>query len=610
LAEAFKVRALDDILAIEQSGIDAFLRAPTPFGLINASAERAADSIALRYLRSIDDPDSDLVLSYAELVSQIRQTANLFRRSGVGPTDAVAILAPHTAATQIALWAAQLAGRACPINPMLRPDHVSELIEASGAKVAVILGANRDMDVWSALVPHLRENGRLTHILDCDSDGSTAGSDGSLEDLRARESETLEFVVPDGSDALAAFFHTGGTTGAPKLALHARRNEAFVAQAAALMYDLGPDDVLINGFPLFHVAGAFVYGLSVLAAGGEILIPTRLGMRNRRFIETIWQQVKRYGVTVIGGVPTVMSALSVVPVNDDITTLRMMLTGGSPLPTELAEDFERRIGKPVRNILGMTECAGVVTIEPFHGLRTPGSTGLRLPFTDVRAFRRTSDGVDLSSPCEADEIGVIALRGPNVSPGYSDAGRNPGTFEPGGWLVSGDIGYVDNVGRVFVTGRAKDVIIRGAHNIDPALIEDALLQHPAVAVAAAVGQPDPYAGEMPVAYVTLKPGADVDANALRDFIVPLVAEPAAHPKRVTIVDAMPMTPIGKIFKPALRTLATRTAFEEALLGVGLRRDSFEISCGEEQTTVRLADPALAESARKALVGMPIRYLVT
>jgi len=178
----------------------------------------------------------------------------------------------------------------------------------------------------------------------------------------AENGASFDFDVANTPDAIAAYFHTGGTTGAPKLALHTHGNQAFVARSAALMYDLRPEDVLINGFPLFHVAGAFVYGLSVLSAGGTLVIPTRLGMRNRSFISSIWRQVERYRVTAIGGVPTVISALNSVAVDADISSLRVMLTGGSPLPTELAEAFERGTGKPVRNILGMTECAGVVTI--------------------------------------------------------------------------------------------------------------------------------------------------------------------------------------------------------------------------------------------------------
>ncbi len=462
------------------------------------------------------------------------------------------------------------------------------------------------MDIWTTLVPALRQAGGLTHILHADADATTTNSDGCFEDLIAAENgDRLDFADHPAPDAIAAYFHTGGTTGAPKLALHTHRNQAFVARGAALMLDLGADDVVINGFPLFHVAGAFVYGLSVLSAGGTLVIPTRLGMRNRGFINSIWCQVEKHRVTAIGGVPTVISALNAVPVDADISSLRVMLTGGSPLPTELADSFERATGKPVRNILGMTECAGVETIEPVLGARTPGSTGLRLSFTQLQVFRAAASAADLDAPCGIGETGIVALRGPHVGPGYSERNRNPGTFERD-WLISGDLGHLDAEGRLFITGRAKDVIIRGAHNIDPAMIEDALLQHPDVALAAAVGQPDSYAGELPVAFVTLKAGATTDADDLRRAIDPLVSEPAAMPKHIWILPDLPMTPIGKIYKPALRILATKHAIETALLAAGLAATEVEIAASDAGTVIQVA-PQHVHAAKQALLGMPVRY---
>src|SRR5262249_8486885 len=174
-----------------------------------------------------------------------------------------------------------------------------------------------------------------------------------------------------------------------------------------------------------------------------------LGMRNRDFMATLWRQVERYRVTCIGAVPTVISACNSLPVDADISSLRLMVTGGSPLPTELADAFERNTGKPVRNLLGMTECAGIVTIEPFHGPRVAGSAGVRLPFTQVQAFRSQDGTVRLDAPCNPGETGVLALKGPNVGPGYTDSSRNPGTFDAGGWLISGDLGHIDAEGRVY-----------------------------------------------------------------------------------------------------------------------------------------------------------------
>ena len=604
--ERITIRHSADLDAIESRGLQAFLPSATPFGLIEDTARRRPDHCALHYLADIGDPGRNVRITYAAFARKIRQAANLFRRLGVGRDDSVALLMPHVPAGQIALWGAEIAGRACPINPMLRPEHMAALMTAAGAKVAVVLGDNGDMDIWNTVVPALREAGCLSHILHADADGPTRNSDGCFEDLMGNENgDRLDFDSPT-PDAIAACFHTGGTTGAPKLALHTHRNQAFVARSAAVMYDLRPEDVVINGFPLFHVAGAFVYGLSVLSAGGTLVIPTRLGMRNRSFVASIWKHVAEHRVTAIGGVPTVISALNAVAVDADISSLRVMLTGGSPLPGELADAFERGTGKPVRNILGMTECAGVVTIEPFLAPRIPGSTGLRLPFTEVKVFRAAGSAADTASPCGAGESGIVALRGPHVGPGYSDASRNPGTFE-GDWLISGDLGHIDAEGRLFITGRAKDVIIRGSHNIDPSMIEDALLRHPDVAIAAAIGQPDAYAGELPVAFVTLKTGANVSGEDLRRYLEPIVSEPAAVPKYVTILPDLPVTPIGKIYKPALRVLATQRAIESALAGASLEAAAFEVAASEAGTVIHVRNEADAATAKRALQGMPVRY---
>ena len=603
-----QIRGLADIVSIEADGLARFLPDATPYGMLERSARERPDAVALRYLTAVDQPERDVEWTYAQLVHRVRQAANAFRRLGVGADDSVAILMPHVPISHVALWGAETAGRACPINPFLRHEQLVGLLNAARAKVAVVLGKNGDLDVWDHALPAIRESQFVTHVFHADADDDTPGSDGSFEETIARErGDVLDFTFERDGDTIAAYFHTGGTTGAPKLALHTQRNQAFVARGSALMNDFTADDVFVNGFPLFHVAGALVYGLSMLSAGGTTLIPTRLGMRNRGFIASIWRQVERYGVTVIGGVPTIIASLNAVPVDADIRTMRLMSTGGSPLPTELADAFEHAAGKPIRNILGMTECAGVVTIEPFHGPRTPGSTGVRLPFTRVCIFREVDGAPNLSSACGADETGILALRGPNVSPGYSSAEFNAGTFASDGWLISGDLGHIDAAGRVYVTGRAKDVIIRGGHNIDPATIEDALLQHPDVSIAAAVGQPDAYAGEIPVAFVVLKPGSTADAETLRAFSAARVAEPAAAPKHVFIMPELPLTPIGKVYKPALRTVAAQRAMCDLLARAGIGPEVYTIAVSEAVPTIELLYAGDESRVRDALAGVPARF---
>jgi fatty-acyl-CoA synthase len=606
------IRTAADLDAIETRGLDEFLPHPTPYRIIAASAAAGPHRIAIRYLRKIGDRSQDVTLTYAALLAKVRQAANAFHRLGVTKTDAVAILCPHIPQAQIALWGAEIAGRAFPINPALHRDHLTALLKAANVKVAVVLGENAELEIWPNVIATLKQLPSIVAVLDTDGERPSARSDGRFETLIDSEpaDRILSGEAPGPHDT-AAYFHTGGTTGLPKLAQHSHRNQAFVGRAAAAMYALTPDDVLVNGFPLFHVAGSLVYGLSALSAGCELIIPGRLGMRNREFLKTLWRQVEAYRITAIGAVPTILSALNDIPVDGDISSLRVMLTGGSPLPAELADAFERNTKVPVRNILGMTECAGVVTIEPYIGPRTPGSTGLRLPFTRVEAFVSDGGTIDLSRPCRPGQTGIVALSGPNVAPGYTEASLNTGTFESN-WLVSGDLGYRDADQRIFITGRAKDVIIRGAHNIDPGSIEDALLQHPAVAIAAAVGAPDSYAGELPAAFVALKPGTAATEAELLEFIGPRVAEPAARPKHVWILPDLPLTPIGKIYKPALRLLAARHAITEAIAQAGVPAGAFALHETEGKIVIVLkaaAPPDTEGLVKKALLGMPAKYEV-
>jgi fatty-acyl-CoA synthase len=574
-----------------------------PHGRVLAALEHVAARHPQRTaLSAIDTPDPAAEprrWSYAHLVQDVRRSANLFR-SLAGESPRVALLLPPMAETHLALWGAETAGVACPINFQLNVEHIAELLRACEADILVALGPAPDLDIAIKVAPLRAACPRLRHVLHV-----AAGPEHPLprglrdfaQELALQEGGRLGFDTEPGDPAadLAALFHTGGTTGAPKLARHTHANQLHSAWGAACMFGMRPDDVILNGFPLFHVAGSFVYGLSALLAGAEVVLPTRLGLRNAAFMARFGESVERFGVTLIAGVPTVIAGLLALQLSTErLRTVRAMLTGGSPLPDELAAAFEARHHIPVRNILGMTESAGVISIEPLAGPRTPGSCGLPLPYTEVGVQR--ADGTAAATG----ESGILRVRGPNVSPGYTDPQRDARTFEEG-WLVSGDIGHVDEEGRIFVTGRAKDVIIRGAHNIDPGLIEGVLLRHPDVLMAAAVGEPDAYAGELPVVFVSLKPGATASPEDLLTFAAPLIAERPAVPKRIHIVPAIPMTAVGKVYKPALRAHAARLGLQAQLaqrqLDARVRVEVDEVASG---MTVRFivadaeADAAIRE----------------
>jgi fatty-acyl-CoA synthase len=579
-------------------------------GALDAVCSLHADRPALTYIHSADPDAPCSHWTYREFINQVRRAARLFTQLAGTELPRVALLLPPVPQAHFALWGAEAAGVVCPINFLLKAEHIAELVQAAGANILVALGPHADLDIASRAQQVQAACPQLRHVLWADDDAqssaqpSTAAQNTAVTNANSQSFSRLLAQTPDGPwprplmappGEVVALFHTGGTTGAPKLAQHTHTNQLHAARGAAQSFAMTERDVLINGFPLFHVAGAFVYGLSTLLSGACLVLPTVLGMRNADFVKRYWLHVERHQVSLLAAVPTVMASLLTVDRGGASSqSVRALLTGGSPLPNELALQFERTHGIPVRNILGMTECAGVISVEPFDQPRTPGSCGLPLPFTSVVAV--AADG----SLCGAQQTGVLRVRGPNVGPGYTDPARNAGTFTADGWLITGDIGHVDAEGRVFVTGRAKDLIIRSGHNIDPGVIEAMLLAHPAVQMAAAVGEPDEYAGELPVAYVVLKPAATAHTTtvqSLLQFCAEHIAERPACPKRIEILDSLPTTAVGKVYKPSLRLRAIEQALTQRLLAAKLApRVTVQGVDEGGQLAVKFCVPTAASSA--------------
>ncbi len=207
---------------------------------------------------------------------------------------------------------------------------------------------------------------------------------------------------------------------------------------------------------------------------------------------------------------------------------------------------------------------------------------------------------------------MLVGRGPNISPGYKDAKRSATLFTEDGWLITGDIGYVDGTGRIFITGRAKDLIIRGGHNIDPAAIEECLMRHPAVAEAGAVGMPDGYAGEVPVAYFTLRRGGRVTEEELLAFARATISEPPAVPRRLFVLEQLPMTAVGKPDKPALRQDCARRHLLEVLAGEPIASLAVQESAGGRVVSIQLAaaEESASQATRQRIAACLKGYLFT
>ena len=278
------------------------------------------------------------------------------------------------------------------------------------------------------------------------------------------------------------------------------------------------DDVIFADYPMFHIAGFFGRGIMAIADGMEIVIPAPGGARDKRFIENYWKFVEKFRISLLSGVPTTLAQLSKQPTGGaDLSSLRPYgVTGSTAFPAEIARQLEKICGVRMLASYGATEYTQNVAQPPRDGDPRYGSAGLRLPYTQIKIVD-IDDAGHITREHGVDEIGLVVVKGPSVTPGYVDDAANKGILLPDGWFNSGDLGRIDADGYLWITGRAKDIIIRGGHNIDPTVIEETLLKHPQVVLAAAVSMPDSYAGELPVAYVELVPNAKATADEVQAF---------------------------------------------------------------------------------------------
>ena len=564
------IRDLADLAAIESVPLAQRLTGNNTYDILSSGAAIDPDRIAITYLPTGSPDDVPVTYSFRDLIGNITRAANLFASLGVGPDDVVASLLPAVPETHFTIWGAEAAGIACLVNPLLAPHHLAELLNAAHARVAVVPGPDLDPETWAKVKDLPARVPSLTTMLTV---GGGAAPAGAIRDFRAelasQPSQSRVFAHRPKADDIAAYFHTGGTTGVPKLARHSHRGQVYSAWVLANHCDIRPGDSVLVGLPLFHNSPVINLGLTPLSVGAGIVLLGPTGYRNPTVIANFWRIVDRFHGTFFVAVPTVFAALLDVSTEGaDVRSLRFAVSGGAAAPVDVIRGVEQRTGIKILEGYGLTEATCAAAVNPKDGPCRAGSIGLRLAYEEVKIIELDTAGRSVGRELPSGQIGLIAVRGPNVFPGYVDPERNAGVLLDNGWLNTGDLGRIDAEGYIWVTGRAKDIIVRGGHNIDPSQIEEALQAHDEVIMAAAVGRPDAHAGELPVAYVTLTPGSNLHGEDLRIFVRERIGERAAVPVAVHVVDALPLTAVGKISKPDLRWDATRRVIEEILAGIG------------------------------------------
>lgn len=555
------VATLADIEAMERgAALEARLPGDAVWHMLESASERHAGRPALSFLPTGDPDEAVQTWTHAQLLIHCRRLANWLHAQGVQGEAGVGVLLPNLPQTYFALFGSQAVAVACPISPTMGPGGIAGILSAGRCEVLVTEGPARNPAVWQRACAAVAEaHGGVRHVLALGGGGPGMPASVEVHDFdlacAAHAGDRLDFTHTRDPHAPTARFHTGGTTGAPKLATQTQRNQVYLAWCMGELVDFGPRDVVLIGLPLFHVHAVIPLSMGPLIQGGHLVILGPQGFRHPAVMQGFWRIVERFGATCFSAVPTVYAGLlQVSTVSARLDSLRVAFSGSAPLARQVAQDVQERTGLVILEGYGLTEGTCLSTLSPLHGPRRIGSIGLRLPYQAMKAARLDEAGQWLAD-CGIGEAGSLLINGPNVFAGYADPAQTDAAFAAPGWLNTGDLGHCDADGYFWISGRAKDLIKRSGHSIDPQGVEEALHADAAIALAAVVARPDARAGEVPVAFVTLKPGATSDAAQLLASCRLRLDDPVATPVHLTILPQLPVTAVGKLDKVALRALA-------------------------------------------------------
>ncbi|HLB24919.1 MAG TPA: long-chain fatty acid--CoA ligase, partial [Nitrospirota bacterium] len=475
--------------------------------------------------------------SYRELDGLVSAFARGLAGQGVGEGDRVALLLPNCPEFAVAYFGASRAGAVVvPVNTFLAAPEMLFILKDSGASLVVVSSEHHEKlaRIKDAL-PGLKAVSTgpgLPGALDFKSlleEGKNDAPGTGVE--RGRQTG----ASPD--DAPAAILYTSGTTGNPKGAVLSHGNLLSNASACAEAFRVTKKDRFLLFLPMFHAFSFLVCLLLPLTLGARVIILPSVKPFSRVIKAIIFG-----GATFFIAIPTVYSVLSMKKfprIVFPLLRLRLCVSGAAPLPREVIERFARNYPVPLLEGYGLTEASPVVSCNPLDGTRKPGSAGIPIPGVEVRAV--SEDGAALPPG----QVGEIAVRGHNVMKGYLNNPSATAEAIRDGWLFTGDLGYVDDEGYIYIVDRKKDLIIVHGMNIYPREVEEALYTHPAVRQAAVVGVPDPGKGETPKAFVALHEGTSLTEKEVKAYLRERVAGYKV-PRQVEFVESLPVSPTGKV----------------------------------------------------------------
>jgi long-chain acyl-CoA synthetase len=475
----------------------------------------------------------DIKLSYADLDALSDLVAANLCAHGLAAGDRVGLQLPNIPEFVIAYFGILKAGGVVvPMNVLLKAPEIEFQLRDSGATALIALGAAAGEAAGAAGVTSLFVAGGAAEAAGCAPFG----------DLLAGDPPGPQLAPVSPADP-AVIIYTSGTTGVPKGAVLSHFTLHMNADVSGRLFEFSDSDVVLVALPLFHIFGlSSILNICVLLGGTMSLVP-------RFEAIAVLEQIQRDRVTIFEGVPAMYVALLQASGlgGYDLSSLRAAISGGAPIPAEVIDSFERRFGVVILEGYGLSETSSTTTFNISADERKVYSVGKPIWGVSVQIW----DDQGRPLPAGPDNVGEIVVRGPNVMTCYHGSPEATARAFAGGWFHTGDLGYFDADGYLFIVDRIKDMIIRGGYNVYPREVEEVIYAHPAVAEAAVIGLPDDRLGEEVHAVVAVKAGQTVTEAELIEFTRQKLAA-YKYPRTVEFRDALPKGPSGKILKKELR----------------------------------------------------------
>jgi len=480
------------------------------------------------------DPDrvallfKDKTWTYGDFDDAVIAHANFFRRLGLKPGERVILDAPNSPEFLFTyLGVVRNAGIIVPINPMFTLREISFMAEDSGAKYLVIKE--------SVLAQHEFTKRQLSDELGV----KVIVIDDAFTE-KVAQSPREDFDLVNDPQTISTYLYTSGTTGTPKAAMLSHYNLTINAMQTNTAFDTDETDRFILVLPLFHVLAFTCVALMPLGSGATINLVE--SFRPKEFISALVNEK----ITVFIGVPAMYVVLvNAGKQNVEFPHLRRVICGGAPLPVDTINGLKESLDLEVVEGYGLTEASPACLFNPIHGVHKPGSVGVPFPLNECKVVGEDGAELPVGKP------GELLVKGPNVMQGYYNRPEENTVTITDDWLHTGDIAQTDEDGYFYIVDRIKDLIIVSGLNVYPREVEEALFEHPRVAEAAVVGEPDKLRGEIVVAYVALKEGEEIHHKELLRFLKSRIAQ-YKLPRRINIIDALPRNSSGKVLKRVLK----------------------------------------------------------